>query len=57
MADLVIASKLRRVRAVLSNQTRSTRDDDDFENYYPHTLEELGKPSGMLGVIFRKAQK
>jgi type I restriction enzyme M protein len=27
-----------------------------LEIHYRHTLEELGKRSGMLGVIFRKAQ-
>ncbi len=32
------------------------RDGDDLEIHYRHTLEELGKRSGMLGVIFRKAQ-
>ena len=32
------------------------RDDDKLEIHYRHTLEELGKRSGMLGVIFRKAQ-
>ncbi len=31
-------------------------DGDDLETHYRHTLEELGKRSGMLGVIFRKAQ-
>src|SRR5205823_12457684 len=31
-------------------------DGDELENHYRHTLEELGKRSGMLGVIFRKAQ-
>src|SRR5216110_1982833 len=31
-------------------------DGDDLEILYRHTLEELGKRSGMLGVIFRKAQ-
>src|SRR5947207_2473309 len=30
-------------------------DGDDLEIHYRHTLEELGKRSGMLGVIFRKA--
>ncbi len=28
----------------------------NLEIHYRHTLEELGKRSGMLGVIFRKAQ-
>src|SRR6266545_1339678 len=29
---------------------------DDLETHYRHTLEELGKRTGLLGVIFRKAQ-
>jgi type I restriction enzyme M protein len=32
------------------------KDGDELEVHYRHTLEELGKRSGMLGVIFRKAQ-
>lgn len=31
-------------------------DGDDLEILYRHTLEDLGKRPGMLGVIFRKAQ-
>lgn len=31
-------------------------DGDDLETHYRHTLEELGKRNGMLGLIFRKAQ-
>lgn len=31
-------------------------DGDELEVHYRHTLEELGKRPGMLGVIFRKAQ-
>ncbi|HLX62341.1 MAG TPA: class I SAM-dependent DNA methyltransferase [Planctomycetota bacterium] len=31
-------------------------DGDALESHYRHTLEELGKRTGMLGVIFRKAQ-
>jgi type I restriction enzyme M protein len=31
-------------------------DGDDLETHYRHTLEELGKRTGMLGLIFRKAQ-
>ncbi len=31
-------------------------DGDDLEIHYRHTLGELGKRSGMLGIIFRKAQ-
>src|SRR5689334_11425318 len=32
------------------------RDGDELETHYRHTLEELGKQPGMLGLIFRKAQ-
>jgi type I restriction enzyme M protein len=32
------------------------RDGDDLEVHYRHILEELGKQSGLLGIIFRKAQ-
>ena len=31
-------------------------DGDELEIHYRHTLEQLGKQSGMLGTIFRKAQ-
>ena len=31
------------------------RDGDDLEAHYRHSLEELGKQPGMLGIIFRKA--
>jgi hypothetical protein len=31
-------------------------ESDDLETHYRHTLEELGKRSGMLGTICRKAQ-
>src|SRR5438034_4040998 len=33
-----------------------SKDGDDLETHYRKTLVELGKQSGMLGVIFRKAQ-
>ena len=33
-----------------------SRDGDDLEIHYRHTLETLGKQGGMLGIIFRKAQ-
>ena len=33
-----------------------TRDGDELEVQYRHTLEALGREKGMLGVIFRKAQ-
>ena len=29
------------------------KDGDELEVHYRHTLEELGKCSGMLGIIFR----
>jgi type I restriction enzyme M protein len=32
------------------------RDGDELETHYRHVLEELGKKSGMTGVVFRKAQ-
>src|SRR5690348_2117171 len=32
------------------------RDGDELETHYRHVLEKLGKQSGMLGIIFRKAQ-
>src|SRR5213592_177741 len=32
------------------------KDGDELEIHYRHVLETLGKRSGMLGVIFRKAQ-
>ncbi len=32
------------------------KEGDELEVHYRHTLEALGKRSGMLGVIFRKAQ-
>ncbi len=31
-------------------------DGDELEIHYRHTLEELGKEPGLIGVIFRKAQ-
>src|SRR6202162_408542 len=31
-------------------------DGDELEIHYRHTLEELGKKTGLLGLIFRKAQ-
>ncbi len=33
-----------------------SRDGDQLEAHYRHTLEKLGKEPGMLGLIFRKAQ-
>ena len=36
--------------------TLTSRDGGDLETHYRETLIELGKSTGMLGVIFRKAQ-
>src|SRR4029077_6742389 len=33
-----------------------SKDGDELEIHYRHTLETLGRKPGMLGVIFRKAQ-
>jgi type I restriction enzyme M protein len=33
-----------------------SKDGDELEVHYRKTLDELGKMSGMLGLIFRKAQ-
>ena len=30
-------------------------EGDELETHYRHTLEELGKKTGVLGTIFRKA--
>ncbi|MBN2733866.1 MAG: SAM-dependent DNA methyltransferase [Methanomicrobiaceae archaeon] len=37
-------------------ETLASKDGDDLETHYRHTLENLGKESGLLGVIFRKSQ-
>jgi type I restriction enzyme M protein len=37
-------------------QSLLSRDGDDLEVHYRHTLETLGKQPGLLGIIFRKAQ-
>jgi type I restriction enzyme M protein len=44
------------VPAELGWQSLLERDGDELEVHYRHILEELGKRSGMLGVVFRKAQ-
>src|SRR6478672_3790346 len=36
--------------------TLLNKSGDDLEVHYRHTLEQLGKSSGMLGLTFRKAQ-
>lgn len=36
--------------------TITTKDGDDLENHYRHILENLGKETGVIGVIFRKSQ-
>ena len=37
-------------------QSLLEKDGDELETHYRHILETLGKRTGMLGVIFRKAQ-
>ena len=37
-------------------QSLVSKDGDDLEIHYRHTLETLAKEKGMLGVIFRKSQ-
>src|SRR5437660_2262740 len=37
-------------------QSLLARDADELEVHYRHLLDELGNRSGMLGVVFRKAQ-
>jgi type I restriction enzyme M protein len=34
----------------------SSKNGDDLEVHYRHTLENLGKEPGLVGIIFRKAQ-
>ena len=34
----------------------TSKDGDELEIHYRHTLENLGKEAGLLGVIFRKSQ-
>ena len=33
------------------------RDGEELERHYRHILDELGKKSGMLGAIFKKARQ
>jgi hypothetical protein len=40
----------------LNWQNLLARDGDDLEVHYRHVLTELGRRSGMLGIVFRKAQ-
>lgn len=40
----------------LNWQTLVSKDGDELETHYRHTLESLGKEKGIIGVIFRKAQ-
>ncbi|MBL8813205.1 MAG: SAM-dependent DNA methyltransferase [Planctomycetaceae bacterium] len=44
------------VPAHLSWQSLLDRDGDELEVHYRKVLEELGKPKGMLGEIFKKAR-
>src|SRR3989475_5910847 len=59
MADELAKPPFRRpplVPAGLDWQTLLDRDGDELEVQYRHVLAELGRASGTLGVIFRKAQ-
>lgn len=40
----------------LNWQSLLKKDGDDLEVHYRHILEDLGKGTGLLGVVFRKAQ-
>jgi len=44
------------IPAEYSWQQLLSRDGDDLEVQYRHTLDGLGKQKGMLGLVFRKAQ-
>jgi type I restriction enzyme M protein len=44
------------VPAEFSWPALAAKDGDELELHYRHTLEQLGRRPGMLGVIFRKAQ-
>jgi type I restriction enzyme M protein len=44
------------IRADLDWQSLLRRDGDDLEVHYRHVLAELGRQSGMVGVVFRKSQ-
>ncbi|MGI8513673.1 MAG: type I restriction-modification system subunit M N-terminal domain-containing protein, partial [Acidimicrobiia bacterium] len=44
------------IPAGLDWQSLKAKDGDDLEVHYRHLLTELGKETGMLGVVFRKAQ-
>jgi len=37
-------------------ESLTSRKGDDLETHYRHILEQLGKESGLLGVIYRKSQ-
>ena len=41
---------------VSTGQSLHRLDGDELEVHYRHTLDELGRQPGTLGVIFRKAQ-
>ena len=59
MADELVKEPFNRsplVPAGLDWQSLLDRDGDELEVQYRHVLTELGRTSGTLGVIFRKAQ-
>ena len=57
MADeMKLVGKTSPIPAKLSWKSLLERDGDDLETHYRHILTELGKGSGLIPVIFRKAQ-
>jgi type I restriction enzyme M protein len=59
MADEQVKPPFNKVSAVPTGYdwpSLLARDGDELETHYRHVLETLGKRTGMLGVIFRKAQ-
>jgi type I restriction enzyme M protein len=59
MADEQTRPPLKRPSAVPAGfdwPSLLAKDGDELETHYRHVLETLGKRTGMLGVIFRKAQ-
>ncbi len=60
MADERLAGPFFEKTSVVPKQFRWSAlralDGDELETHYRHTLLELGKMSGVMGIIFRKAQ-
>jgi type I restriction enzyme M protein len=60
MADERLAGPFFEKTSVVPPQFRwsvlRSKDGDELETHYRHTLLELGKVTGVMGIIFRKAQ-